>query len=110
MKYFEFIQSFKTRSNKMTRCSIPKFCQRYKIDIGIYDFKSKRILPRSVKQRDKRLYNHKNHYCGIWKKNRRDSFYIAVEEIEKKSNMLKTQKPKIFQTKEFVIDFQDKKQ
>ena len=35
----------------MTRCRIPEFCKRYKIDIGIYDLNSKRILPRSVKQK-----------------------------------------------------------
>ena len=66
----------------MTRCRIPEFCERYKIDIGIYDLNSKRILPRSVKQRDKSVYIHKNHYCVIWKNNRKDSLLNGVEEIE----------------------------
>ena len=53
MEYFEFIQSYKRRTNVMTRCRVPEFCERYKIDIGIYDPKSKRIFPRTViKQRD----------------------------------------------------------
>ena len=48
MEYFEFIQSYKRRSNVMTRCKIPRFCERYKVDNGIYDDKSKIINPRSV--------------------------------------------------------------
>ena len=57
----------------MTRCTIPDFCERVKIDIGIYDDKSKRILPRNVKQRNICVYIHKNQYWVIWKKNSRDS-------------------------------------
>ena len=52
MEFFEFIQSYKRRPNVMNRCRIPDFCNRYKIDIGIYDLNSERILPRTVKQRD----------------------------------------------------------
>ena len=52
MEYFEFIQSYKRRTKVMTRCRIPEFCDLYKIDIGIYDAKSKRIHPRNVKLRD----------------------------------------------------------
>ena len=37
MKYFEFIQSYKRRTNVLTRCRIPEFCERYKTDIGIND-------------------------------------------------------------------------
>ena len=44
-EYFEFIKSYKRRPNVMARCRIPEFCKRYKIDIGIYDLNSKRILP-----------------------------------------------------------------
>ena len=44
MEYFESIQPYKERTNVMARCKIPEFCERYKIDIGIYDTKSKRIL------------------------------------------------------------------
>ena len=40
----------------MTRCRIPDFLERYKIDIGMFDLKSKQILPRSVKQRDVCVY------------------------------------------------------
>ena len=88
MEYFEFIQSYKRRTNVITRCRIPEFCERYEIDIGIYDPKSKRILPCTVKQRDKCVYIHKNHYCVIWKKNRKNSLLNGVNEIEI-SNMLK---------------------
>ena len=52
----------------MTRCRIPEFCETYKTDIGIYDPKSKRILPRTVKQRDICVQLHKKHYCVICKK------------------------------------------
>ena len=37
----------------MARSRFPEFCERFKIDIGIYDPKSKRILPTNVKHRDK---------------------------------------------------------
>ena len=67
MKCFEFIQSYK-RSNVMTGCKIPKFCERYRTDIGFYDPKSERVLPRSVKQRDICVYIHKNLYCVVWEK------------------------------------------
>ena len=67
----------------MTRCTIPEFCERYKIDIAIYDVKSKRILPRSVNQRNICLYIQKNHYCVIWKKIQKDSLLKGVEEIKK---------------------------
>ena len=50
-EYFKFIQTYKRR-NVMTRCRIPDFCERYKIDIGMYDVKSKRILTRTVKERN----------------------------------------------------------
>ena len=66
----------------MTRCRIPEFCERYKIDIGIDDLNSKKILRRTVKQKNICVYIHKNHYCVIWKKNRKDSLLNGVEEIE----------------------------
>ena len=79
-EYFEFIKSFKRRTKVMTRCRIPEFCEKNKIDIGIYDPKSKRILPRTVKQRIKCVYIHKNHSCVIWKKNRSQSLLLGVTE------------------------------
>ena len=56
MEYFDFIQRYKRRTKVMTRCRIPEICERYKIDIGIFDLKSKRILPRSVNERHLCLY------------------------------------------------------
>ena len=44
MEYFEPIPSYKRRPNVMARCRIPKFYERYKIGIGIYDPKNKKIL------------------------------------------------------------------
>ena len=73
----------------MRRCRIPEFCKRYKIDIGIYDLNSKRILPRTVKQKNICIHNHRNHYCVIWKKNRKDSLLNGVQEIENNFKYIK---------------------
>ena len=81
-EYFEFIKSNKRRPNVMSRCRIPEFCKRHKIDIGIYDLNSKRILPWTVKQKNICVHIHRNHYCVIWKKNRKDSLLNGVQEIE----------------------------
>ena len=78
-EYFEFIKSYKRRTNVMSRCRIPEFCNRYKIDIGIYDLNSKRVLPWTVKQKNICVHIHKNHYCVIWKKNRKDSLLNGVK-------------------------------
>ena len=67
----------------MTRCSIPEFCERFEIEVGIFDVKSKRILHRTVKERNKCLYIHKIHYCVLWKKSRKDSLLRGVEEIKR---------------------------
>ena len=88
-EYFEFIQSYKRRTNVMTRCRIPEFCKRYKIDIGIYDHNSRRILPWTVKQKNICVHTHKNHYCVIWKKNRKDSLLNGVNEIERNFKYVK---------------------
>ena len=53
--------------------------ERFKSDIGIYDVKSKKIVHRSVNQRNICLYNHKNLFCFYWKK--RDSLLNGVQEI-----------------------------
>ena len=89
IEYFEFIKSYKRRPNVMARCRIPEFCKRYKIDIGIYDLNSKRILPWTVKQKNICVYIHRNHYCVIWKKNRRDSLLNGVDEIDKNFKYVK---------------------
>ena len=81
-EYFEFIKSYKRRPNVVSCCRRPEFCNKYKIDIGIYDLNRERILPRTVKQRDLCVHIHKNHYCVIWKKNRKDSLPNGVQEID----------------------------
>ena len=81
-EYFEFIRSYKRRLNVMARCRIPEFCKRYKIDIGIYDLNSRRILRWTVKQKNICVHIHRNHHCVIWKKNRKDSLLNGVQEIE----------------------------
>ena len=73
----------------MARRKIPEFCKRYKIDIGNYDLNSKRILPQTVKQKNICVYIHRNHYCVIWKKNRKDSLLNGVQEIENNSKYVK---------------------
>ena len=83
MKSLDFLRSYKRRKNLLTRCKIPDFRERYKKDIGIYDDKSKRILHRSVKQRDKCLYSHNNHYSVIWQKKRKDALLIGLEETNR---------------------------
>ena len=88
-EYFEFIKSYKRRTNVMSRCRIPEFCNRYKIDIGIYDLNSKRILPWTVKQKNICVHIHRNHYCVIWKKNRKDSLLNGVNEIDKNFKYVK---------------------
>ena len=90
-EYFEFIQSYKRRTNVMTRCRIPEFYGRYKMESGKYDVNSKKTLPRSVEQRDVRVYIHKNHYCVIWQKNRKDALLNGVERIERNFRYVKNE-------------------
>ena len=87
--YLEFIKSYKRRPNVMARCRIPEFCKRYKIDIGLYDLNSKRILPWTAKQKNICVHIHRIHYCVIWKKNRKDSLLSGVQEIENKFKYVK---------------------
>ena len=82
IEYFEYIKSYKRRPNVMARCRFPEFCKRYKIEIGIYDLNSKRILPWTVKQKNICVHIHKNHYCVIWRKNRKDSLLNGVDETD----------------------------
>ena len=105
-EYFEFIQSYERRTNAMTRCRLPEFCELYKLDTGKYD-KGKRLLPRSV-EKNICSYVHKNHYCGIREKNREDSLLNAVDEMEK--NLIKIRKKEIISVREFVRDFLSMKQ
>ena len=76
----------------MTPCRIPEDCQRYKVDIRINDLTSKRILPRSVKQRDRCLYYQKNNNFVICQKNGKDTLVNGVREIEAKSNYVENKK------------------
>ena len=66
----------------MARCRILEFCEIYILDIGIYDPRSKRLLPRIVKQRNICVHIHINHYCVIWEKNRKDALLNGVDEID----------------------------
>ena len=51
-QYFEFIQSYERKTNVMASCRIREFCERCIKYIGISDVGSKRILPRTVNQRN----------------------------------------------------------
>ena len=74
----------------MTRCRNPNICEKYRVDIGIYDPKSERILPRNVKQKDICVHIHENHYC-VNSKKRKDALLNGEEEVEKKFNFVKNQ-------------------
>ena len=95
MEYFEFIKSYKRRTNVLSCCIIPELTEKYKVDVGIYDPKSKRILPRSVRQRNKCLYISKTHYCVIWKNTTKIVLLNGVEEIDKNFEYIKIKKTKI---------------
>ena len=83
IEFFELIQSNQRRISVMSRCRIPEFCERYKIDNGIYDPKSRRFLPRSVMQRDICLHINKCQYCVVWKKNRQDSLFNGAKGMDR---------------------------
>ena len=89
MEYYEFIQSYKRRRNVMSRRRKPEFCNRYKIDSGIYDPKSRRIHPRNVEQRDICVHIQKIIILLIGKKNRKNSSLDGVEEIDKNFKYVK---------------------
>ena len=89
MESFEFIQSYKRRTNVLTQCRIPDFYKRYKIDIGNYTLKNTRILPQTVKQKNICVHFHKNRNCVIGKKNRKDSLLNGVEETDKNFKYVK---------------------
>ena len=80
MEYIEFLSSDKRRSNVMTRCTTPEIWERFKIDIGIYDLKSKRNHPRSVKQREICLYFQKT--ITVLSGKKREILLNGVEETE----------------------------
>ena len=85
----------------MTRCRIPEFCERFKIDLGRIDnVKSRRILPGSFNERNIYFYIHKEHYCVHWKRNREDFLLSAINELEVDCNIVKnkTVKDKLIQT------------
>ena len=73
----------------MTLCRIPEFYERYKINIGIFDLKSRRILPKTVELGHICVHTLKNYYCVFWKKNRIDSLLNGVEETSKSFKYVK---------------------
>ena len=95
MEYFEFKQSYKRRKKVTSRRRVPDFCDRYKIDIGIYNLENRRFLPRSVKQKDKCLHTDKNHYCVLWKETRQDSLLNRIKEIDRNLKSVKNIKNEI---------------
>ena len=73
----------------MTRCRIPDFCERYKIDIGIYDPKSERILPRSIKPKHLCVHTLKKLFLCFLEKTRQSSLLNGVEEIDRSFQYVK---------------------
>ena len=72
----------KRTANIMTRCRVTDFCERFKIDIGIFDVKIERLLPRTVNQKIYNFYMPKNLYCVHWKKNGKDLLVNGVRGME----------------------------
>ena len=66
----------------------------------IDDVKSKRILPRSVNEKNICFYTHKKHYCVPWKRNKGNALLGAINEIERNCRNFKnkTAKDKLSQT------------
>ena len=48
-----------------------------------------KVNPRSVNQRENCVHSHKNHYCDIWKKNKKDTLLNGVEDLDKKFKYVK---------------------
>ena len=69
-----------------------KFEKYLKKDIGMYYLENKRTLPKSVKQREVCVYLQKNHYCNIWKKNRKDGLLKGLDKTKMNSKYVKYKK------------------
>ena len=73
----------------MIRCRIPQFFERYKEGIGICNPKGKRILARSVKEKNMCFYIHQNHCGVICKKDSKDRLPNGIEEKEENFKYVK---------------------
>ena len=66
----------------MPLAKIQRFRSKHGLDIGVYKLNGKRILPQIDRKKSFFLYSYKNHFCVIWKTNRRTKLLDAVVEIE----------------------------
>ena len=74
-----FIRNEKRRSNIMTMARIQPFCRANNINPGYY--KTDRVFPRTVTNRDSALYLYNNHFCLLWK-SEGVSFNQAINELK----------------------------
>ena len=61
---------------------VQPFCTQYELDLGVYILNNKRLLPRTVKERNIFIYLHENRFCAIWELDRETKLLDAVDEIE----------------------------
>ena len=66
----------------MTSAKLRHFCKKHNNNLGFYNSKQQKILPRSVTEQKICLFIHKNHFCVIWKREK-TNFTDAIKEIEK---------------------------
>ena len=81
-QYRENIKESQGNKNIMTSAKIQPFCKKHKINLGVYNPKQQKSLPRSVTEQKICLFNHKNQFCVIWKREKTNST-DAIKELEK---------------------------
>ena len=76
-----FFKESQRNKNIMTSTKTELFCKKYNINLGVYNKGQRSILPKPIKERRTCLYNHKKHFCLIWKMIN-TTFTDAIKEIE----------------------------
>ena len=66
-EYRDFIKQSDRCKNIMTQAKIQPFCEKYKLNLGVYYAKQRTILPRSVTPRNICPHIHEKHFCVIRK-------------------------------------------
>ena len=77
--YLEFVRSEQRRTNIMTKARIQPLCRANNINLGYWDGNG--VYPRTVKNTDKALCLHNNHFCLICK-SQNVSFKQAIKELK----------------------------
>ena len=79
-QYCAFIKESQRNKNIMRSAKIQPFCKKHNINLGVYNPKQQKILPRSVTERRICLFIHKNRFCVIWK-TVKTNFTVAIKEL-----------------------------